>query len=105
MVSKEQEDQLRFVMQIVQQQATEQFGKLGEDFTRDSELWIQFYARYPLLFNFRERESKHFEKKEFFLTANEELIMTELFWKSIFYAKILRNKYISFLYSAFHILQ
>lgn len=73
-VSKEQEEQLRFVMQIVQQQATSQFAALGQNFTRDPELWIQFYARYPLLFNFRERESKHFEKKEFSLDANAELI-------------------------------
>ncbi len=73
-ISKEQEEQLRFVMQIVQQQATNQFATLGQNFTKDPELWIQFYARYPLLFNFRERESKHFEKKEFSLDANAELI-------------------------------
>lgn len=73
-VSAELETQLRFVMQTVQQQATSQFADLGQDFTRDPELWIQFFARYPLLFNFRERESKTFDKKEFSLDANTELI-------------------------------
>ncbi len=73
-VSKEMEDQLRFVMQVVQQQASNTFVKRGDDFTRNPELWIAFFARYPLLFNFRERESKQFDKKEFSLDANEEFI-------------------------------
>lgn len=73
-VSKELEDQLRFVMQVVQQQASNTFVKRGDDFTRNPELWIAFFARYPLLFNFRERESKTFDKKEFSLDANAELI-------------------------------
>lgn len=73
-VSKELEKQLRFVMQVVQQQATSTFAKKGADFTRDPELWIAFFAQYPLLFNFRERESKVFDKKEFSLDANAELI-------------------------------
>ena len=34
-VSKELEKQLRFVMQVVQQQATSTFAKKGADFTRD----------------------------------------------------------------------
>lgn len=73
-VSKELEDQLRFVMQVVQQQATSTFAKKGADLTRDPELWIAFFAQYPLLFNFRERESKVFDKKELSLDANAELI-------------------------------
>ena len=73
-VSKELEKQLRFVMQVVQQQATSTFAKKGADLTRDPELWIAFFAQYPLLFNFRERESKVFDKKEFSLDANAELI-------------------------------
>lgn len=73
-VTTEKETQLRFVMQVVQQQATNTFVNLGQDFTKDPELWIQFFARYPLLFNFREREGKHFEKKDFSLSANAELI-------------------------------
>lgn len=73
-IDAETEKQLRFVMQTVQQQATSQFANLGENFTRDPELWIQFFARYPLLFNFRERESKTFDKKDFSLDANTELI-------------------------------
>lgn len=73
-ISKDLEEQLRFVMQVVQQQATETFAKKGEDFTRNPELWIAFFARYPLLFNFRERESKIFDKKDFSLDANAELI-------------------------------
>lgn len=73
-VSAELEEQLRFVMQVVQQQATNTFAKQGGDFTRDPELWIAFFARYPLLFDFRERESKTFDKKEFSLDANAELI-------------------------------
>lgn len=73
-VSEEMEEQIRFVMQVVQQQATNAFVKRGRDFTRDPELWIDFFARYPLLFNFREREGKTFDKKEFSLDANEELI-------------------------------
>lgn len=73
-VSKELEGQLRFVMQVVQQQATNTFINNGRDLTRDPELWIAFFARYPMLFNFRERESKEFDKKEFSLDANAELI-------------------------------
>lgn len=52
----------------------EHICKKGNDFTRDPELWIAFFARYPLLFNFRERESKIFDKKDFSLDANAELI-------------------------------
>lgn len=73
-VSRELENQLRFVMQVVQQQGSNTFAKKGEDFTRNPELWIAFFARYPLLFNFREREKKVFDKKEFSLDANAELI-------------------------------
>lgn len=73
-VTPETEKEIRFVMQTVQQQATSQFASLGQDFTKDPELWIQFFARYPLLFNFRERESKTFDKKDFSLDANSELI-------------------------------
>lgn len=73
-VSQEMEEQIRFVMQVVQQQATNTFAKKGDDFTRNPELWVGFFARYPLLFNFRERESKVFDKKEFSLDANAELI-------------------------------
>lgn len=73
-VDEATEEQLRFVMQVIQQQATSSFASKGDDFTRDPELWIAFFARYPLLFNFRERESKVFNKTKFSLSTDPDLI-------------------------------
>lgn len=73
-VSDEDEGKLRFVMQVVQQQATNKLASAGVDFTNDSETWIQFFARYPLLFNFRGRSKKHIDEKEFSLGVNTKLV-------------------------------
>jgi len=73
-VSEEDEAKLRFVMQVVQNQGTQQLSKAGQDFTRDTEVWIQFFAKYPLLFNFRSRQSKTFSESDFSLTANTDLV-------------------------------
>ncbi|GAB1537175.1 hypothetical protein ADMFC3_28060 [Geovibrio sp. ADMFC3] len=75
-VSASDESKLRFIMQVVQQQGTNQLVTAGQDFTHDSEVWIQFFARYPLLFNFQLRESKKFSENDFTLSVNADLIST-----------------------------
>jgi hypothetical protein len=72
-VSADDEAKLRFVMQIIQNQGTDQLANAGKDFTRDSETWIAFFARYPLLFDFRSRRSKTFQESDFSLSVNAKL--------------------------------
>ncbi len=74
-VSKEDEEKLRFIMQIVQNQATAALSSAKKDLTHNSETWIDFISRYPLLFNFKERQSKEFEEKDFLLKVKEEGIV------------------------------
>ena len=75
-ISAEDEAKLRFIMQFVQNQGTNALADAKKDFTHDSEAWIEFFARYPLLFNFRSRRSKKFEEKEFSLTVNTKMMDT-----------------------------
>jgi hypothetical protein len=71
-----QEAQLRFVMQIVQQQGTNGLANAGQDFTKDSDVWIEFFAKYPLLFNFQSRKSKILDSNDFTLSVNSDLVTT-----------------------------
>ena len=52
-VPAEKESKIRFIMQVVQQQATSSLANASKDLTHDSETWISFFTKYPLLFNFR----------------------------------------------------
>lgn len=74
LITKEQENQLRFIMQIVQQQGTNKLIDSGKDLTKNSDIWIEFFARYPLLFNFQERKSKTFTENNFSLSADAKLL-------------------------------
>jgi hypothetical protein len=68
------ETKLRFIMQVVQQQATNKLVTSGKDFTHDPEVWIQFFARYPLLFNFQSRTGKKIDESNFTLSVNSDLV-------------------------------
>ena len=69
-VPPEEEKMLQFIMQVVQQQGTSALQKGKRDFTKD----IEFYARYPLLFNFQQRESKTLQENNFSLSVNTDLV-------------------------------
>lgn len=74
LIDSSQEAKLRFVMQVVQQQATGEIVALGQDQANNPEIWVQFFARYPLLFNLRSRLSKSLKEEKFNLSVNSELI-------------------------------
>lgn len=73
-VSEADEKKIRFVMQVVQQQGTNQLSNAGKDFTNNSEVWIEFFTKYPLLFSFRSRQSKKLTENEFTLSVNSALV-------------------------------
>jgi hypothetical protein len=72
-IPADDESKLRFIMQMVQNQGTDELASAKIDFTRDSETWIAFFARYPLLFDFRSRRSKTFTESDFSLSVNAKL--------------------------------
>lgn len=74
LIDSSQEAKLRFVMQVVQQQATGEIVALGPAKANDPEIWVQFFARYPLLFNLRSRLSKTLKDDKFSLNVNSELV-------------------------------
>lgn len=75
-VPHDEEEQLRFIMQVVQQQGTNKLAQAGEAFTKNSDIWIEFFAKYPLLFNFQQRESKTLTENDFSLSVNTKLVET-----------------------------
>lgn len=73
-VPPEDESKIRFIMQVIQNQATTQLANAGKDFSKDSEAWINFFVNYPLLFNFQQRESRKHDENQFSLSVNTDLV-------------------------------
>jgi hypothetical protein len=69
-VPPEDEAAMRFVMQVVQSQGTHELANASKDFTHDSECWINFFCRYPLLFNFQSRITKTYKEDDFTLSGS-----------------------------------
>lgn len=69
-ISESDEGHIRFIMQVVQQQATHALAEASQDLTHDSETWISFFMHYPLLFNFQSRNSKTYHEDDFTLSGS-----------------------------------
>lgn len=69
-ISPADEKSLRFIMQVIQNQATSALANAKQDLTHDSEAWISFFAKYPLLFNFQGRNSRTYHEDDFTLDGS-----------------------------------
>jgi hypothetical protein len=69
-VPADDESKLRFIMQVAQQQGTSALANAAKDFTHDSETWVDYFAKYPLLFNFQSRNSKTYKEDNFTLSGS-----------------------------------
>lgn len=73
-VPPKDEAKIRYVMQSIQNLATYHLEKKGKDFKHNSDAWIEYFSKFPLVFNFASRRTVKKDFKDFSLSTNGELI-------------------------------